>query len=180
MFAYCRNNSVCRKDVTGTTDAEIFDDDSNPLDDDEVIAGGKMGGVSSTSGKGISGGNNSGQNNVDSSGSTNGGSNTSTQVIGAGHGNPLHKTRIDNFIEKLRSSGQYLKIFGNRSLKTAGLEGNQRPDVIAFGVDGQVEVWEFASPSQAIGTTGYSALLMKIGVMQTANPSVVFHSIIHW
>lgn len=50
MFAYCRNNPVYRKDISGTTDVEIFDDDSNLLDDDKVINGGKLG-------NGTSGGN---------------------------------------------------------------------------------------------------------------------------
>ena len=43
MFAYCRNNPVCRKDIPGTTDVDIFDDgDSNLLDDDKEISGGKI------------------------------------------------------------------------------------------------------------------------------------------
>ena len=55
MFAYCRNNPVRRRDVSGTTDAEIFDDDSNLLDDDKLIHGGTVsnggtGGNSSLSG----------------------------------------------------------------------------------------------------------------------------------
>ena len=44
MFAYCRNNPVCRKDISGTTSVDIFDSDGNPLtDDDQRIDGGKMG-----------------------------------------------------------------------------------------------------------------------------------------
>ena len=54
MFAYCRNNPVCRKDISGTTDVEIFDDDSNLLDDDEVIHGGKMSNGGSGEGGGSS------------------------------------------------------------------------------------------------------------------------------
>ena len=44
MFAYCRNNPVCRKDISGTTDVECHDDASNPLDDKKELTGGKMGG----------------------------------------------------------------------------------------------------------------------------------------
>ena len=44
MFAYCRNNPVCRKDISGTTDVEILDDDSSLLDHDKVFSGGQMGG----------------------------------------------------------------------------------------------------------------------------------------
>lgn len=41
-----------RRDVSGTTDAEIFDDDSNLLDDDKLIHGGTVsnGGVGGNSG----------------------------------------------------------------------------------------------------------------------------------
>ena len=154
MFAYCLNNPVCRKDISGTTSVEIFDPDGNPLrDDDREFAGGRMG---------------------------NGGSNEPTESIGGGHGHPEHKSRINDLINNLKKSGRYLKIYGNRSLKTAGLTGTQRPDVIAVGRDGRVEVWEFASPSQAVGTAGYAALKAKIEIMHTANPSVTFHEIIHW
>lgn len=65
-------------------------------------------------------------------------------------------------------------------MKTAGLVGNQRPDIIAYRVDGGIEVWEFASPSQAMGTKGYQALEAKITAMQTANPSAHFNPIIPW
>ena len=52
MFAYCRNNPVSRKDVSGTNDVDCFDSDADPSDDDEEFAGGRMGGG------GGSGGNN--------------------------------------------------------------------------------------------------------------------------
>ena len=47
MFAYCRNNPVSRKDVTGTVDLQVFLDDGSdgdvdcsPIDPDDVCAGG--------------------------------------------------------------------------------------------------------------------------------------------
>ena len=43
MFAYCRNNPTCREDSSGTTEFDQMNDDSNPLNDDKSIAGGKMG-----------------------------------------------------------------------------------------------------------------------------------------
>ena len=67
--------------------------------------------------------------------------------IGSGHGEITHKTRIDNFMLELENSGDYSKIYGNRSLSTAGLNGSQRPDVIAIHNDGTYHVWEFASKS---------------------------------
>lgn len=42
MFAYCRNNPVCRKDIPGTTDEAIADDDSNLLHDEKSYEGGQM------------------------------------------------------------------------------------------------------------------------------------------
>ena len=44
MFAYCRNNPVCRRDSSGTTEVATPDDDPDLIDDDKTIAGGKTGG----------------------------------------------------------------------------------------------------------------------------------------
>ena len=35
MFAYCRNNPACRIDISGTADADCYDDD--PLDEEEIL-----------------------------------------------------------------------------------------------------------------------------------------------
>ncbi len=50
MFAYCRNNPVCRKDASGTQDLSIFLDDGSdgdvdcsPIDPDDVYQGGCWG-----------------------------------------------------------------------------------------------------------------------------------------
>ena len=50
MFAYCRNNPVCRKDSAGTDDISVLDnnDDDNPLND-YIGKGGAGGGGSSSS-----------------------------------------------------------------------------------------------------------------------------------
>lgn len=41
MFAYCRNNPVSRKDVSGTDDIEVVDLDGNPtIDEDDIVGGG--------------------------------------------------------------------------------------------------------------------------------------------
>ena len=44
MFAYCLDNPVCRKEITGAYSADVFDDDSDVdhTDDDQDIHGGKM------------------------------------------------------------------------------------------------------------------------------------------
>ena len=154
MFAYCLNNPVCRKDILGAVSANCFNpEDVDHTDNNKEIDGGKMG---------------------------NGDPGNATKRIGGGHGNAIHSERIENHMDNLEQSGDYSTIYGNRSLKTAGLEGNQRPDVIAIRNDGRVEVWEFASPSQAFGTAGYYALQMKIDIMAAANPSATFYAIINW
>ena len=43
MFAYCRNNPVCRRDISGATDEKCYEGASDPLGDDEELTGGKMG-----------------------------------------------------------------------------------------------------------------------------------------
>ncbi len=101
------------------------------------------------------------------------------KTTGSGHGNDTHKKRIDAKIDTLQQSGEYTEIYGNRSLNTAGLNGNQRPDIIAKNVSGTYEVWEFASPSQASGT-GYVALANKVVTTKAANPGVIFHQIAPW
>ena len=98
---------------------------------------------------------------------------------GGEHGNDIHKERIKAKLNELENSGLYSDIYGNRSLNTAGLNGNQRPDIIAKGTSGIYEVWEFASPSQASGA-GFAALANKVEIMKAANPGVIFHEIIPW
>ena len=98
---------------------------------------------------------------------------------GGEHGNDIHKERIKAKLDELENSGLYSDIYGNRSLNTAGLNGNQRPDIIAKGTSGIYEVWEFASPSQASGA-GFAALANKVEIMKAANPGVIFHEIIPW
>ena len=102
------------------------------------------------------------------------------KIFGGGHGNQIHSDRIDDQINTLADSGNYAEIYGNRSLNTAGQIGNQRPDITAIRHDGTVEVWEFASKSQATGTSGYTALVEKIKTMKAANPAIIFHDIIPW
>ncbi len=100
-------------------------------------------------------------------------------IVGGGHGNPIHFERIEAQISELASSGNYVEIYGNRALSTAGLIGNQRPDIIAKTIDGRFEIWEFASKSQA-GGSGLAALIAKIQIMRALNPSADFKEIIPW
>ena len=158
MFAYCRNNPVCRRDSSGTTEVATPDDDPDLIDDDKSIAGGK------TSGGGGAG----------RAGTRSG---SKTTISGGPHGGSEHREAIRAKIKSLFKSGMITNIWGNCKLKTAGLIGNQKPDIISRSIDGSYDAWEFASPSQATGTKGYYVLLEKIEIMQTANPNVRFHFI---
>ena len=42
IFAYCRNNPVCRIDISGTADADCYDDD--PLDEEDMLKDSQGGG----------------------------------------------------------------------------------------------------------------------------------------
>ena len=41
MFAYCRNNPVSRKDISGTTSVDIFDNELDLTDDDKKFGTGR-------------------------------------------------------------------------------------------------------------------------------------------
>ena len=71
MFAYCRNNAVRRKDVSGSTDVDIFDNELDLTDDDKEFSGGK------TSNGGFGGNANSAPSGQ-TSGTGNGGSSSNT------------------------------------------------------------------------------------------------------
>ena len=42
MFAYCRNNPVCRRDISGATDEKCYDDGTNLLHEEKSYEGGKI------------------------------------------------------------------------------------------------------------------------------------------
>ena len=79
MFAYCRNNPVCRKDITGTTDVATPDDGTELLDEEKTFNGG-------TTSTGGFGGNGSKISGGQSSPSPNTGNGYNTgHSIGTGH-----------------------------------------------------------------------------------------------
>lgn len=70
----------------------------------------------------------------------------------------------------LKKTGEYTKIYLNKSLKSAGLKGRYRPDIMAKRAkDGVIEIYEVASKSQAKGWA-LTALKDKMKAMQDANP----------
>lgn len=75
-------------------------------------------------------------------------------IEGGGHGSDKHKDAIDRKIEELSKDPNCTNIWGNRALNTAGLNGKQRPDIIALFKKGEkiiYQIFEYASESQAIG-----------------------------
>lgn len=95
-----------------------------------------------------------------------------TNDWGPQHGCDEHWNAITKKANELQATGKYDKIYVNKSLKTAGLVGKQRPDVIAIGKNGvPSEIWEFASPSQASNSM-FNKLCDKFNLMLKNNPSV--------
>ncbi len=102
---------------------------------------------------------------------------------GSGHGrNTYHKNTIDAAMDDFAQygygtngkGGDYDAIYGNRKLKTAGLNGNQQPDIITMRTENGktiYDIYEFASPSQYTGSPAYNKLLRKIQAMRLQNPN---------
>ena len=89
-------------------------------------------------------------------------------VHGKSHGSSQHKAAIDAKTKTMQASGEYSDIWLNKQLKTAGLKGTQRPDIIARRLDGTYEYIEYASKSQAKGS-GLNALNNKMEIIDKAN-----------
>ena len=110
-------------------------------------------------------------------------------IEGGGHGSDKHKDAIDSKIEELSKDPNCTNIWGNRALNTAGLNGKQRPDIIAlFKKGGKIiyQIFEYASESQADGKKRRD-LLDKIDIMIKNNPSspegniiIEFMDLIEW
>ena len=163
MFAYCRNNPVRRIDISGTLDYEC-DEESEDL-------------ASGNRNDWAKGGN---SNSTKTGTNSSSGPGTNCLRIGSGHGSPTHSARINSTMDSLVNSGNCKAVYGNRALSTAGLNGSQRPDIIAIYNDGTCEIWEFASKSQATGTPGYRALGAKMQAIRLANPTARMNDIIPW
>jgi hypothetical protein len=103
-----------------------------------------------------------------------------TPIDGKAHGSAPHQAAINSKASELAATGKYEKIYLNKSLKTAGLVGKQRPDIIAIGKDGvKSEFWEVASKTQATGKP-LEELEKKIATMHANNPSVTPNPKIPW
>ena len=91
------------------------------------------------------------------------------RIHGKSHGSPQHKAAIDAKSQSMKASGDYSDIWLNKQLKTAGMNGTQRPDIIAKRLDGTFEYIEYASKSQAPGSHGYNLLIEKMDIIDKAN-----------
>jgi len=82
------------------------------------------------------------------------------------HGSAPHIQEINRQVLDMVSSGKKKTIFIDRQLKTAGLVGKQRPDIIGVNWDGSFDIREIASVSQASGARAI-ALKNKVAVFNS-------------
>ena len=91
-----------------------------------------------------------------------------TTVVGNAHGSILHKLATNMEAGKMAASGQYSQIGVNKALKTMGLNGTSRPDVIGVAKNGMNKLVEVVSPRQS---TNY--IINKMFNMLSNNPGSV-------
>ena len=72
-----------------------------------------------------------------------------TTVVGNAHGSTLHKLATNMQAGKMAASGRYSRIGLNKALKTMGLNGTSRPDVIGIANKGLNKLVEVVSPRQS-------------------------------
>ncbi|MBP5356586.1 MAG: hypothetical protein J6Y68_00370 [Clostridia bacterium] len=106
------------------------------------------------------------------------GSQPCCKIHGKAHGSAKHQARIMKESEMMQSSGKYSDIYLNKALKTVGLKGSQRPDIIGKMVNGTFDVIEVASKTQVSTSLLGRQLAKKVALMQANNPGVIFHPII--
>ena len=104
-----------------------------------------------------------------------------TEIIGKAHGSPEHQAEIYRQVESLVETGDYSKIYLNRSLSTTGvLDKNYlRPDIIALRKDGKFYLIEVASKTQVEGTTAFSLLQEHVDFYKTLS-NVYKADLIQW
>ena len=91
-----------------------------------------------------------------------------TTVVGNAHGSTLHRLATNMEAGKMATSGQYSQIGMNKALKTMGLNGTSRPDVIGVAENGINILVEVVSPKQS---TDY--IVGKMSSMLSGNPGSV-------
>ena len=186
LYSYCNNNTTRYHDSDGFDPdlAAQLDDNVEVSPTDKEIGGScssssvqafgsstptisttAVGGGSSSTGSGATGNN-----------TLAGSASNQTSYFGGPHGQSKpHRNIIAAMIDFLGNTGQYVRIYANCALKTAGLSGSQKPDIIAIPRDGNAEIWEIASPSQTYGSPAYWTLQDKMDLMHSNNPGVTIH-----
>lgn len=91
-----------------------------------------------------------------------------TTVVGKAHGSTLHKLASNIEAGKMAASGQYSQVGLNKALKTMGMNGTSRPDVIGVAKNGINKLVEVVSPRQS---TNY--IVNKVANMVDNNPGSV-------
>ena len=91
-----------------------------------------------------------------------------TTVVGNAHGSTLHKLATNMEAGKMAASGQYSQIGVNKALKTMGLNGTSRPDVIGVARNGMNKLVEVVSPRQST-----NSIISKMSDMLSNNPGSV-------
>ena len=97
-----------------------------------------------------------------------------TTVVGNAHGSTLHRLATNMEAGKMAASGQYSRIGMNRALKTMGLNGTSRPDVIGVAKKGMNKLVEVVSPKQST-----NSIINKMSKMLSNNPRSV-GKIVKW
>ncbi len=97
-----------------------------------------------------------------------------TTIVGKAHGSVLHKFASNLEAGKMAASGKYTQIGMNKALKTMGLNGACRPDVIGISKKGLNKIVEVVSPRQS---TTY--IQNKTAKMVSQNPGAI-GKVISW
>ena len=99
-----------------------------------------------------------------------------TQIIGRAHGSLLHRFSSNMHAGRMSIFGRYSKIGLNRSLKTLGMVGRQRPDVIgiARGLGQANKIIEVVSRTQTV-----RQLSEKVTTILSKNPNTV-GGVVRW
>ena len=100
------------------------------------------------------------------------------KVHGKAHGSAEHQTRIMQEVEAMQASGKYSDIYLNKALKTVGLNGSQRPDIIGKLIDGSFDALEVAGKTQMSTSLAGQQLISKVALMQANNPGLYIKPII--
>ena len=105
-------------------------------------------------------------------------STSQAKVHGKAYGSAEHQARIMQEVKAMQASGKYSDIYLNKALKTVGLNGTQRPDIIGKLIDGSFDALEVASKTQISASLAGQQLAAKVALMQVNNSGLYVKPII--